>query len=603
MEDLRVVKLLMILAAALAVLLLCAPGVLAYNNVGSHPTINQMAYGSFVNYYMSDDPYLKMASLNGGQTNGLAWDPQDGTSNHQRITEPVRTKTIAQWISDAGFSADEPEIDMALKHFYDPIRYPQYLTDWVNDFPGGDGYVNPHEDAFEWAFTDSDNTYGFENGENYYRTALADTDPGTLDYGKAWRSVGETMHLISDMTVPAHVRNDAHIPYLNYWDPYEFITTALDVDMYGSMNYPASTLDYHAAYAELGDDNIRALFHKVATFTNANFFSRDTTPLYGDTVSYNDELQYPSPTVTWDKSFTGYITSVVDGRTLNLTRQSLVGRLWKEPYLVIDQTVCNDQRSILIPTAIASSAAVLDAFLPRFSVIIDSVLPDPDNEGDYLVSAHIRHIPTIEWPDDLTIRNGAYISLDSEDFLISMDYNMASSDNLNTIRVGITADEGTVIQIYYDLGGYRIYSDKYVIPITSPTPTPKATNVPTKVPTKAPTAAPSQQPATGVSEDWLNGNYINNFLSFWPGTNDPYQVWYHHPNDDGEWYMVYYFQDGKTVNQVYYMTDYGITRWKKTYSDGGTLLYYVEYNPDGTVISSQGSDPAGNDYNSNPVMP
>ena len=29
-------------------------------------------------------------------------------------------------------------------------------------------------------------------------------------FAAAWRSLGETMHLIADMSVPSHVRNDSH---------------------------------------------------------------------------------------------------------------------------------------------------------------------------------------------------------------------------------------------------------------------------------------------------------------------------------------------------------------------------------------------------------
>ena len=44
----------------------------------------------------------------------------------------------------------------------------------------------------------------------------------------AWRSLGETMHLIADMSVPSHVRNDSH-PELEWT---QFITDKYRADSY-----------------------------------------------------------------------------------------------------------------------------------------------------------------------------------------------------------------------------------------------------------------------------------------------------------------------------------------------------------------------------------
>ncbi len=50
--------------------------------------------------------------------------------------------------------------------------------------------------------------YSWNDGLRIYQEALASASCCNEKYGQAWRAVGETMHLVSDMTVPAHVRND-----------------------------------------------------------------------------------------------------------------------------------------------------------------------------------------------------------------------------------------------------------------------------------------------------------------------------------------------------------------------------------------------------------
>ncbi|HEY3273953.1 MAG TPA: hypothetical protein VGJ92_09335 [Methanocella sp.] len=569
MENFRSVKILLAAAAASAVLLLlCSPGALAYNNMNAHPSINGYAYETFVNVYMPYDQYLKTASLDGGKVWGEAWDLEDGGNWHDRMDPVKREKAIWEWIKDAGFSADEPEMDMALIHFYDPVRTPHYLTDTVNDVFGEKAYVNPETDAYQWAFTYSGNPYSFEIGKAYYKDALAGIYPDSLNYGKAWRSVGETMHLISDMTIPAHVRNDGHIPYAWLWDPLEYFTGSSHVDGYSFYDPSTSLGNFHSAYS--GETDIRTLFKNEALWTNTKFFSGDTVPRYGKTTMGNGEALYPSPTVTWSPSFEGYITATVDGRTLKMARQSLTGIIWKEPYLVVDQTVCDDQRSILIPTAIKSSTAVLDAFLPRFKVVLDSVKPDPEDPDYYLVKAHIEHIVTREWPNDLTIRNGAFISIDDIDTPVYIDDNWASDDNLNKIEVSIEAKTGDNVQVYYNLGGYQVCSVKYKIPEVSPTPTPTATEEPH-----------DYNPST--SWPWLNFNYVQQIVSRSGNGEILHDFWYSKDTGGDDTYDVWYHDNTNLVVSVHHLYDHGgiYEEWIKEYDPDGNLFSHQYVGPDG----------------------
>ncbi|MCD1295461.1 hypothetical protein CUJ83_10665 [Methanocella sp. CWC-04] len=481
MENNRAIK---VMAALVLIFVLLIPAnALAYNNVGVHPRINEYAFDQFESTWMKNDQYLKQASLDGRSVYGEAWDPSDGTTWTDKVGNGIisvkRSKSMEQWVIDGGFSADEPEADMAMVHFYDPVRSPHYLTDQLNDIPGGK-YVNPQISAYEWAFGNSPYKYNFLMARKYYRDALSSTDPDNINYGNAWRAVGETMHLMSDMTVPAHVRNDGHVPFRDYVDPYEYFTTVSHIDKYRSSVASSSVGPYKRTYPGQGD--IQSLMHDVAYWTNTNFFSRDTIPLYGKTITANDEPAYPSPKLTISPTFTGYYNGTVDGKTVPMARQSLKGWIWKTPAVTVDQTICDAQREILIPVAIKSSAAVLDAFLPRFEVKIDEVTPEPEKANMRKVEGSIKLIPTSVWPkqDELVIRNGAYLTVTNKTTGKSSTVPIVSKGGqaLNNIEMTVEAYPGDSIQLLYDLGGYVVYSNPYRLPVPSVTPTPVPTEEP-----------------------------------------------------------------------------------------------------------------------------
>jgi hypothetical protein len=413
----------------------------------------------------------------------LAWDIEDGTDTAKK-TDPARTvsikkqKALQEWIIDAGFSADEPEASMALRHFFDPEREPRFLTDQIIDW-NIISYGNPQMDASIWAFSAPDNPYSFQMAKTYYTKALESTDPANENYGNAWRAVGETMHVFADMTVPAHVRNDGHMRY----DRYEGFTYGDSVDDNAYRN-PAKSIDYSSTYMD-NSQSLQKLFTDVASFTHDNFFSEDTLPLSGKTTTTNDNALYSSPVLNIDPAFTGYYKRTVDGRETLMATQTISSRLglWKTPVLGIDWRVLDSQQQVLIPTAIRADAAVIDAFLPRFTVTIDSVTSVLTKPGVYTVEGRIDHIPTREWPSSPEIRNGAHVVVNDKDYSVTP---YGSGQSLKKISVDVQANGDDILYIYYDLGGYTIKSGSVKIKGPSPTPTPKATVKPTPAPTNKP---------------------------------------------------------------------------------------------------------------------
>jgi hypothetical protein len=484
-----------ILALAIAAMIFVPQSALAYNNVDAHQAINAHALEYFENYIMPKDKYLKVATLTSDSIQGTAWDIEDGVdaawkTDAMRTISVKRQKPLQEWIIDGAYSADEPEAPMALRHFYDPGREPRYLTDQIVDWNFW-SYGNPQMDALTWAFNAPDNPYNYNMAKSYYKKALESSDPGNADYGNAWRALGETMHMFADMTVPAHVRNDGHV----FYDQYERFTHGDSVDDYAYRN-AASSIDYSCTYQGSGQ-SLQRLFTDVAGFTHDNFFSEDTLPVYQSSTTANDNELYSSPSLSINPDYTGYYKRNVNGQETLAARQTLSSRLglWTTPVLGMDWKVLDSQQQVLIPTAIRADAAVIDAFLPRYTVAIDSVTASSE-PGKFTVEGHITHAPTKEWPTSPTIKNGAHLVVAGKDYAITAT---GAGDDLMSISVDVPAKGGDIIYLYYDLGGYQITSDSVKIKAASPTPTATAKPTPTAKPTVKPTSKPTAYPASGGS--------------------------------------------------------------------------------------------------------
>lgn len=202
-----------------------------------------------------------------------------------------------RWISNAGDWADEPHLYSSVRHFYDPLALSgvSYLTD-QSEYHGL--YDSPAIDARTWGLTHPDNPFNFSAALAAYKAALevrediplppaispphfktalslqaaGHDDQRKLHLSRAYRALGESMHMLGDMTQPAHVRNDSHPAD----EPIEAAT------------FPGHVR--RAAAAPFVDPRIRPslasaggtllppseLFHAVASFVNSAFYSMDT---------------------------------------------------------------------------------------------------------------------------------------------------------------------------------------------------------------------------------------------------------------------------------------------------------------------------------------
>lgn len=509
---------------AVIIVLVCIPlQVTAYSNdnMGGHLLINQFAIESFERDIA--DLLPKGTSLRGEECWGWAWDETDGKADvgPRNMIRVYRSKSLQNWIKDGGFSADEPERTMALVHFYDPRnRALAYLTDYqilveVGTLWYGGNFVNPERSAVDWAF-DRDlgsgyfiQDYSWNDGLRYYRDALADTSRTNDKYGQAWRAVGETMHLVSDMTIPAHVRNDGHPTFDQ--DPYENSVGPYQVRQFR---------DGKALEINYNQGSLENLMVRIADSVNRNFYSADTTPVRYVKPDLRSSYSYPEP------SLEGLVPDAdgyyyLDGRALAredtiLFQPALEAGVIKNVYR-LDEKVLNAQRSVLIPTAIRASAEVLDRFLPRFEakLSIRKFLPEDPEDDQYEVYTTLKQVHTE--PDawsgyDLIVRNGAYMvetppggTPTEKPLSLTPVWAAPPPDpTFNNWGDLYKFKPGTKVQMKYDLGGYVITSNEVVIP--EPPTTTKTPRETLTVPTTSQPIAKASWGCADTAGCTLEGN-------------------------------------------------------------------------------------------------
>jgi hypothetical protein len=195
----------------------------------------------------------------------------------------IFSKTAIEWIK-AGSNWEDNTFEglslvaRYLNHFFDPTTG-MGLHD---EFTG--------KPSKQWGYLDLGNDFSWRWARSKYYTALADSDPNlrAKAFAHVFRSLGQIMHLVHDKAVPAHVRNDAHNPFANYFvqqrDTYEKYTNKKANDMKYD-GYPPVDNQTFNQFQSFWINSGKGL----AEFTNKNFISRNTNI---------DDHRYASPSGT-----------------------------------------------------------------------------------------------------------------------------------------------------------------------------------------------------------------------------------------------------------------------------------------------------------------
>jgi len=183
--------------------------------------------------YDSDIAHPNIAELagelyNGNSTNDL---------NQQEIN----------WLKQGAIDEDTPIRWM--NHFYDPIA------------DKGIFLIKRQYSAKKWSQSPSEQEK-FTLGDYSWQRAIYDYQQGNKK--EAFIGLGHIIHLISDMSVPAHTRDDIHIK----GDAYEqFVKNNYDLLSKGLENVETRMFYF---------DRIDKYFNNLANYSNNNFYSDDT---------------------------------------------------------------------------------------------------------------------------------------------------------------------------------------------------------------------------------------------------------------------------------------------------------------------------------------
>ena len=335
-----------------------------------------------------------------------------GFSNGVYEDIPGYTK-IWERIELGGYKEDITGIPYlrSIKHFHDPLA-----ADWSSaGFKGA-------QSSIIWAETKNQSwllgNYSWPDAREYFFKALTATDENTrnTNYAECFRAVGQVMHLVEDVSVPEHTRDDFHAFY-NYenevlklqgrpgalQDMLPSTSQAVDYSLLNRTDYnsaatiPIAGLFDADKYTGSNPGVTTTSPVGLAEYTNANFFSRDTVV---------GKYQYPSlsncqkgdwewvqdpkhPDDPAQKVRRKYYTKTNNGETgyklATLSREWIWGSIYmpeESAWLTVrDDNVYEDYARKLIPKAVEYSAGMLNYFFRgQLEAVGASSTTDSDNK-------------------------------------------------------------------------------------------------------------------------------------------------------------------------------------------------------------------------------
>ncbi len=157
-----------------------------------------------INQYISD----KNSTLNGFSLHTYL---QTQLGIQKGVETSFNNKQIFEWIRDGGDSEDNSW--RFLNHFYNPLTRPD---SGLNVFFWQWNVWQTGKPAIDWALMPisiqgMDGNYSWKDVRyDYYLALINHQGMREFYYGETFRGLGQLMHLVEDMSVPAHTRNDWH---------------------------------------------------------------------------------------------------------------------------------------------------------------------------------------------------------------------------------------------------------------------------------------------------------------------------------------------------------------------------------------------------------
>ena len=249
---------------------------------------------------------------------------------------PDLTAEQIGWMKQGAIEEDTPT--RWLNHFYDPINDRGLLFNNIR-----------YQSSKKWA-QDPFNQQNFSMGDNSWQKAF-------LYYYKAnekdaFITLGHTLHLIADASVPAHTRDDPHPT----GDSYEqFVKT----------NWDKLVPDIKKLSQFQKVDSLEGAFDSVAKFSNGNFFSADTI----ESKNYDYPIKGDIKEIETDAGFDAYYKNK-NGDNL-LVWKSSRSKNWKDNFVLdtkqapLNNTILTSYSQNLLPKAVGYTAGVIRLFIEQ----------------------------------------------------------------------------------------------------------------------------------------------------------------------------------------------------------------------------------------------
>lgn len=404
----------------------------AFDDTDTHPRLTKAA----VNISQLDDYLIR----NIGLSSGVKYVFKGIDRNGIFLGRPVQ-----EWLWIGSKDEDYPTFCRASNHFHNPIHSGDWLQSqmsdsvwvdlacgtngrysnvtWATGFtvPGA-GYIGPRIGKnvnSSGMLYNAPQDMGWDNAREYFYGALTATDPAVREerFANSFRAIGQVMHLLQDMAVPAHVRNDMESHLFNAWNPKNW---GNEFEKYVVTDYSAVSINptaFKPTFAapmrptDFWDKNIYTGANPsdgtkqgLAEYANANYFSNST--ISGNyLVSANHQFPYPKLTNS-NYICTDYLPGSTDKTkyisrkpcptngdpvdhfvALSMVMPKILG-LPSIPSLnvfALDNNVHKTYAKELLPRAVGYSAALLDYFF-RGTIKLKS-LETASNSGTIKLSA------------------------------------------------------------------------------------------------------------------------------------------------------------------------------------------------------------------------
>jgi len=253
-------------------------------------------------------------------------------------------------------------------HFYDPQNNGGGLTygsgkrvDAITWVEKGNGSVEPNE-------------YTYKKALDYYKNGFTNINPKDRKTyrAKLFVSLGYSLHILNDMNVPAHTRDDSH----PLGDPLEVWMRGGEYgNDNGGFKIYLSTLDKVdkdilskvQAVEPTKYFTYREFYEKAANFTGKNYYSEDSISLNGWEYEHNYTNYSPTKNEVTIPAKEGYITSDKSDILSNHNKIAVKvkGRVWGYNYYYKTKKYNDtlvDNGVNLIPFAVANAEGFINYF-------------------------------------------------------------------------------------------------------------------------------------------------------------------------------------------------------------------------------------------------